>query len=150
VATVPSVPSSDGARPAYPGSAGLDGARPGADRSAAPQTDTGRPGADDSAVDELEALRQELTGLRAALASRATIDQARGILIARFRISPDGAFELLVRWSQDRNIKLRTIAGTLVALAQHGVGGPGVDRALGSWLAQQLADPAAPVAARGN
>lgn len=88
----------------------------------------------------LEALRQEIAGLKAALVSRATIDQARGILVARFRISPDGAFDLLVRWSQDRNIKLRAIAETLVAMAQHGLEGPGLDRSLGQWLAHQLSE----------
>jgi ANTAR domain-containing protein len=145
VPTLPSMPSPDGARPAAPGGAALDGARSGPGRSAQPAIDAGRPGAaDGSPAGELEALRHELEGLRAALASRATIDQARGILIARFHLSPEGAFELLVRWSQDRNIKLRTIAGTLVALAQHGVDGPGVDRALGSWLAQQLAEAPPP------
>lgn len=89
---------------------------------------------------QVEALRQEISGLKAALVSRATIDQARGILIARFRISPDGAFDLLVRWSQDRNIKLRAIAEALVALAQHGPEGPGLDRSLASWLTHQLAE----------
>ena len=91
---------------------------------------------------QVEQLRQEIAGLKAALISRATIDQARGILIARFRLSPDGAFELLVRWSQDRNIKLRTIAEALVSLAEHGADGPGVDQALGRWLSQQLAEDA--------
>lgn len=89
---------------------------------------------------QVESLRQEIVGLKAALVSRATIDQARGILVARFQISPDGAFDLLVRWSQDRNIKLRAIAEALVALAQHGPEGPGVERSLGRWLAQQLAE----------
>lgn len=100
-----------------------------------------------SAVDphngtELEALRREIVGLRAALVSRATIDQARGILVARYKLSPDGAFDLLVRWSQDRNIKLRTIAETLVTLAQHGPDGPGTDPSLGGWLAVQLGQAA--------
>lgn len=89
---------------------------------------------------ELEALRREIVGLRAALVSRATIDQARGILVLRYKLSPDGAFDLLVRWSQDRNIKLRTIAETLVTLAQHGPDGPGIDPSLGRWLAAQLSD----------
>jgi ANTAR domain len=91
---------------------------------------------------QVDALRQEIAGLKAALVSRASIDQARGILVARFRISPDGAFDLLVRWSQDRNIKLRAIAEALVAIAQHGPDGSGVDRSLGRWLVQQLAEDA--------
>ncbi len=139
----PPEPSSDGVRlgAAAPGGVPTVNAGCGAGRSGLAAADAGRSGASDGpGVSELESLRQELAGLRAALASRATIDQARGILVARYRTSPDGAFDLLVRWSQDRNIKLRTIAATLVALAQHGVDGLGVDRALGGWLAQQLAD----------
>jgi AmiR/NasT family two-component response regulator len=89
---------------------------------------------------QLESLQLEIAGLKVALISRATIDQARGILVARFQISPDGAFELLVRWSQDRNIKLRAIAETLVTMAQHGLDGPGVDPSLGRWLAEQLSE----------
>ncbi|HST63937.1 MAG TPA: ANTAR domain-containing protein [Mycobacteriales bacterium] len=92
---------------------------------------------------ELAAARQEIAGLRVALTSRATIDQARGILIARYRISADGAFELLVRWSQDRNIKLRVIAETLVAMAQHGVEAPHACPSLARWLDQQLMEPSA-------
>jgi AmiR/NasT family two-component response regulator len=91
---------------------------------------------------ELEALRREITGLRAALVSRATIDQARGVLVARDKFSPDGAFDLLVRWSQDRNVKVRTIAETLVTMAQHGPDGPQVDPSLGRWLTEQLSDGA--------
>lgn len=123
-------PSPDGVHPAAPsGVASVDGVRPDAGPAA------------DGAESELEYVREELAGLRAALVSRATIDQARGILIARYRISAEGAFDVLVRWSQERNIKLRTIAETLVALAQHGPDGAGVDRTLSRWLSQQLAEP---------
>jgi AmiR/NasT family two-component response regulator len=47
--------------------------------------------------------------------SRATIEQAKGILMARTRCGPDAAFDLLVRASQRENRKLRDIAGDLVA-----------------------------------
>ncbi len=127
-----SAPSPDGVHPAASGVASVDGVPPGA---ALPPAD--------EAGSELESVREELAGLRAALVSRATIDQARGILIARYRISADGAFDLLVRWSQERNIKLRTIAETMVAMAQHSPDGPGVDRTLGRWLSRQLAEPSA-------
>jgi hypothetical protein len=93
--------------------------------------------------DELELLRHEVTGLRAALASRATIDQARGILIARYRISPEQAFAVLVRWSQHRNIKLRVIAEALVALSQDPAA-DGVDPVLDEWLHHQLTDRPTP------
>jgi len=100
-------------------------------------------GAQDApAAGEVESLRAEVAGLRAALASRATIDQARGILVARYRISPDQAFRVLVRWSQHRNIRLRTIAETLVGLSHDGPDGPDADLPLRRWLEQQLSEPA--------
>jgi GAF domain-containing protein len=52
--------------------------------------------------------------LRTAMQSRAVIEQAKGILMARDRCSPDEAFELLKRISQHRNAKLRDIAQTIV------------------------------------
>lgn len=48
------------------------------------------------------------------------IGQAQGLLMARLGIGPDEAFALLVRASQDRNIKLRELARSLV----HDAGGP--------------------------
>jgi len=52
--------------------------------------------------------------LTEALASRATIEQAKGILMGAQRIGPDEAFQLLVRASQRENRKLREIAEELV------------------------------------
>jgi GAF domain-containing protein len=62
----------------------------------------------------LEVTRQ----LEAALESRPTIDQAKGILMAQSRITADEAFELLVRASQRENRKLRDIAAEIVDKAQ--------------------------------
>ena len=56
--------------------------------------------------------------LKEALESRAVIDQAKGILIAREGISPDEAFSLLLKASQAGNVKVRDIALQLVADAQ--------------------------------
>lgn len=56
--------------------------------------------------------------LRAAMASRATIEQAKGILMARGGISPEQAFEILVRASQRENRKLRDVASDLVERVQ--------------------------------
>ncbi|MGH8891431.1 MAG: GAF and ANTAR domain-containing protein [Acidothermaceae bacterium] len=53
--------------------------------------------------------------LRQALASRAVIDQAIGVLMAQQRCDPDTAFGLLRAASQHRNRKLREIAIDLVA-----------------------------------
>ena len=100
------------------------------------------PDADHDVQQELASLRSEVVGLRAALTSRATIDQARGILIGRYRISADQAFRVLVRWSQHRNVKLRTIAETLVGMHQVAPDAPAApDPALQQWLEEQLAGP---------
>jgi len=51
--------------------------------------------------------------LAEAIKSRATIDQAKGILMERHKLTADMAFDL-VRASQTRNVKLREIAAELV------------------------------------
>ena len=52
--------------------------------------------------------------LQAALASRAVIDQALGIIMGQNRCTPDEAFEVLRTTSQNRNVKLRDIAAAIV------------------------------------
>ena len=56
--------------------------------------------------------------MRAVMASRVDIEQAKGILIAREGMSPDEAFDVLVRASQRENRKLRDIARDIVERAQ--------------------------------
>ena len=56
----------------------------------------------------------EATQLRQALQSRDVIGQAKGILMERRGISADEAFDVLRRASQSLNIKLTTVAQTLV------------------------------------
>ena len=60
------------------------------------------------------ACRQMTDNLQAALESRAIIEQAKGVLHAKLAISPDEAFELLRRSSQNTNQKVRVIAAQLV------------------------------------
>jgi hypothetical protein len=61
----------------------------------------------------------ELVGqLREALASRTVIGQASGILIERFKLTPEQAFQLLVQASQRRNTKLRVVAQVVVETGQ--------------------------------
>ena len=56
-----------------------------------------------------------LTGqLREALASRAVIDQAIGIIMAQERCTSAQAFAILRNASQNRNVKLRNIASQIV------------------------------------
>jgi GAF domain-containing protein len=56
--------------------------------------------------------------LERALDSRAVIDQAKGVLMARHGITPAAAFDLLSEQSQRSNRKLREIAEELVAGTQ--------------------------------
>jgi GAF domain-containing protein len=55
--------------------------------------------------------------MQAAMQSRAVIEQAKGILIGSRHCTPDEAFAILVRLSQDTNRKLRDVATALVASA---------------------------------
>lgn len=57
---------------------------------------------------------REVESLNAALLSRATIEQAKGIIMATTRCSADAAFDLLRQQSQALNEKLRDIAAEIV------------------------------------
>jgi GAF domain-containing protein len=52
--------------------------------------------------------------LQAALESRAVIDQAKGILIERHKLTPDQAFQMLAQASMNANRKVRDVADHLV------------------------------------
>ena len=56
--------------------------------------------------------------LRAAMSTRELIGQAQGILMERFKITGEAAFQLLMLASQDSNRKLRDIADELVSTGQ--------------------------------
>jgi GAF domain-containing protein len=58
--------------------------------------------------------RQMIDNLHTALASRAVIEQAKGMLHADFGVSPEQAFQLLSRVSQNTNQKVRQVAADLV------------------------------------
>lgn len=53
--------------------------------------------------------------LRAAVDSRHVIGQAQGILMERYQVDAHRAFEVLRRYSQTKNIKLRTIAEHVIS-----------------------------------
>ncbi|PPK63126.1 ANTAR domain-containing protein [Actinokineospora auranticolor] len=59
-------------------------------------------------------LQSELDGLRRALRTRATIEQAMGVLVVLRRCSPKEAFDALVRLSQQYNTKLHRVARLVV------------------------------------
>lgn len=52
--------------------------------------------------------------LRVAVDGRTVIGQAQGMLMERFGLSPQQAFSVLRRYSQDHNIRLRAVAEELV------------------------------------
>ena len=52
--------------------------------------------------------------LAAALDSRGVIDQAKGILMERFKLDADQAFQALARVSMESNLKVREIAERFV------------------------------------
>jgi len=60
--------------------------------------------------------------LENALETRGVIEQAKGIIMASMRCTPDDAFQLLVRQSQQQNMKLHTIATEIVTRAQQQYG----------------------------
>jgi hypothetical protein len=64
-----------------------------------------------SRVEQLEA---EIAQLKEALARRQQIGVATGLLAQRFAISPERAWSLLVRLSQNGHVKVRDIAEALI------------------------------------
>lgn len=70
-------------------------------------------------IDVTPTARQLRSGVTEALAefteSRAAIERAKGVLMYVYRITADAAFELLVWRSQDSNVKLRDLAGQVLA-----------------------------------
>jgi GAF domain-containing protein len=62
--------------------------------------------------------RELSDNLQAALESRATIDQAKGILMERHRLTSEQAFQLLAQASMATNTKLRDVADHLVATGE--------------------------------
>jgi GAF domain-containing protein len=53
-------------------------------------------------------------GLRRAVDARSLIGIAMGVLVERYDLAPDAAFQVLVRLSQHHNVKLREVARMLV------------------------------------
>jgi GAF domain-containing protein len=61
-----------------------------------------------------QSARDMADNLQLALESRAIIDQAKGVLIERHKLTPDQAFQMLARASMHTNRKVRDIADHLV------------------------------------
>jgi GAF domain-containing protein len=63
-------------------------------------------------------LSEKVEGLRVALDTRTGIGQAQGVLMERYRIDADRAFDILKRYSQDENVRLVRVASRIVAETQ--------------------------------
>jgi GAF domain-containing protein len=61
-----------------------------------------------------QSARSRADHLEAAMQSRAVIEQAKGVLIERFKVTPDHAFRLLALASMTANRKLRDVADDLL------------------------------------
>jgi GAF domain-containing protein len=57
----------------------------------------------------------DVANMRRAMASRSVIEQAKGILMERYKITSEQAFTLLTHASQRSNVKLRDVAEELTA-----------------------------------
>ena len=76
------------------------------------------------AADRAAALELEVAQLRAAMASRAAIEQAKGILMLLTGCTDQGAFDLLSHISGHTHRKLRDVAQAITASASGGAGLP--------------------------
>jgi GAF domain-containing protein len=65
-------------------------------------------------VAERESLQTLATNLERALSSRAVIDQAKGVIMARLNVDADNAFARLVNVSSRLNVKVRDLAALVV------------------------------------
>ena len=68
--------------------------------------------------------RDMVDNLRIALETRGVIDQAKGILMQRHKLTADQAFQLLVRASMKTNRKLRAVADDLIHTGELPLGRP--------------------------
>ena len=62
-------------------------------------------------------MESELEATKRALHDRKIIERAKGILMARYRLSEDDACRKMQTTSMDRNIRLVPVAESVLALA---------------------------------
>jgi AmiR/NasT family two-component response regulator len=73
-----------------------------------------------------QSAREMADNLQVALESRAVIDQAKGILMERFKLSADQAFQALAQVSMRTNTKVKDVAEKLVHTGVFDTGAAGV------------------------
>ncbi|GAB3006581.1 ANTAR domain-containing protein [Amycolatopsis acidiphila] len=96
-------------------------------------------------AEHLSELAGEAAGLQRAMASRATIEQAKGMIMFAYGCGSAAAFDLLINTSQRANIKLRELADRLVAVVQNPDDQPERARAHLDAMLARLARPAGDV-----
>jgi hypothetical protein len=79
----------------------------------------------DESMSTIDRLMIENENLRRKLQTLPVIEQAKGILMGRYQIPADDAFEMLRRRSQDTNTKLHLVAQTIIS---HRCQGAATDR----------------------
>jgi hypothetical protein len=92
-------------------------------------------------MEEYDALGRKVTNLQRALVSRATIDQAKGIVMAERRCDPETAFRAMVQMSNESNVPLAQIAQALVYRVAGGTD-PLAEAAPADAVPGETADPA--------
>jgi hypothetical protein len=102
------------------------------------EADAGREADAEALLAENARLEVQLDGLHRALQSRATIEQAKGVLVVFCRCAEGEAFDVLVQLSQRRNVRVRVLADALLRLAAAGFEAPEEDE-LGRWLRDEVA-----------
>ena len=92
-----------------------------------------------------QSARDRADHLEAAMQSRAVIEQAKGVLIERYKVTPDHAFRLLALASMNVNRKVRDVADDLVRTGEFPVAAPrGPERRSGPASAPGRPGPGAP------
>lgn len=88
----------------------------------------------EDALSRDEDLHTEVAQLRRAMQTRPVIDQAIGVLMASFSLSPEDAWNVLVAVSQNTNTKLHQLARQLVTAVQGSALDEAVQQHLGAAL----------------
>jgi AmiR/NasT family two-component response regulator len=88
--------------------------------------------------------RDMADNLQTALESRAVIDQAKGVLMERYKLSADQAFQLLAHASMNANKKVRDIADHLVSTGELPAASRGTSRRPGNGGPRTGPAPEAP------
>ncbi|SDD92873.1 ANTAR domain-containing protein [Streptomyces prasinopilosus] len=100
----------------------------------------------DGEADRILQLEEEVQQLKEAVVSHAVVDQAIGVVVVLGRVSPDQGWTVLREISQHTNVKLRDVAGAIVASGRTGVLPPGIRAELRNAL-DRLGAPGCPAAA---